>query len=125
MPNIKSMTWDFKNQLRTITSQKLDSGSPETVYYVCNSGGSRARKVVEQAHPGPNNTKPLSIMREHIIIDGFDFFQKFDASSNVTLQCLTAHVPGAEEGNSTLVERWSGSQRESKTYLVFVWRELF
>ncbi|KAH9203759.1 virulence plasmid 65kDa B protein-domain-containing protein, partial [Leptodontidium sp. 2 PMI_412] len=125
LPNVKSMTWDFRDRLRTTTSQKVANGVPETVYYVYDSSGSRVRKVVEQAQPDLKNTATIPIMSEHITIDGFDSLQKYDASSILTLQCLTMHIPSAEAGNSTLVEQWSGPQKDAKKLPSMLTRFIF
>jgi RHS repeat-associated protein len=83
-PELPAMEWDFKDQLHQVRTQRvIDGVSGETVYYVYDAAGQRARKVIER--PGG------SIKEERIYLGGFEVYREH-GSGRVTLQRETLHI---------------------------------
>ena len=49
MPHLPLMHWNYLDRLEATARQVVNSGTPETTYYVYDSGGQRVRKVTERA----------------------------------------------------------------------------
>jgi RHS repeat-associated protein len=90
MPHLPLMWWNYRNQLEGTAQQVVNSGSPETTYYVYDAGGQRVRKVTErQAAAGATPTR----MKERIYLGGFEVYREYDSgSANVTLERETLHI---------------------------------
>ncbi|MBC7900714.1 MAG: RHS repeat-associated core domain-containing protein, partial [Saprospiraceae bacterium] len=75
MPHLQVMNWNFEDELQAVAEQqRIDGGTPETTYYVYDSGGERVRKVTENAgNPGVVPTRKserlyigaVEVYREH------------------------------------------------------------
>src|SRR6185312_16033987 len=90
MPHLPLMQWDFKDQLHSTSQQSVNSGSPETAYYVYDAGGQRVRKVTErQAGAGQTPT----LMKERIYLGGFEIYREYNGDPNTpTLERETLHI---------------------------------
>lgn len=84
MPHLPTMEWDFKDQLHKVRTQRVINGeNGETVYYVYDAAGQRARKVIER--PGG------SIKEERFYAGGFELYRERN-SGRVTLERETLHI---------------------------------
>jgi hypothetical protein len=77
-------TWDFKDQLQSTQQQVVNTGSPETNYYVYDSAGQRVRKVTA------NSLGTRS--HERIYLHGFEVYRGYIGGSTVALELQTVHV---------------------------------
>jgi RHS repeat-associated protein len=85
---LPAMEWDFKEQLHKVRTQRVVNGeNGETVYYVYDAAGQRARKVIER--PGG------SIKEERLYVGGFEVYREY-SSGRVTLQRETLHIMDGE-----------------------------
>lgn len=79
MPHLPFMDWNHLDQLRASSRQVVNSGSPETTYYVYDSSGQRVRKVTErQAAQGVTPTR----MNERLYLGGFEVYRTYAADGN-------------------------------------------
>ena len=82
--DLPAMEWDFKDQLHQVRTQRVINGdSGETVYYVYDAAGQRARKVIER--PGG------SIREERFYAGGFEVYRE-RSSGDITLERETLHI---------------------------------
>jgi RHS repeat-associated protein len=90
MPHLPLMQWDYRDQLRATSRQVVNSGTPETTWYVYDSAGQRVRKVTERHAPaGRTPTR----MKERIYLDGFEIFRDYEPDGDtVELERTTLHV---------------------------------
>ncbi|NYT10461.1 MAG: hypothetical protein GKC09_11120, partial [Methanosarcinales archaeon] len=80
MPHLPEMDWDFVDQL-----QSVDLGSGGRAYYVYDSGGQRARKVIELSDGRQKE--------ERLYIGGFEVHRKYNGNSGeVKLERETLHI---------------------------------
>jgi RHS repeat-associated protein len=85
MPQLTLMGWNFKDELRVTSKQAVNSGTPETTYYVYDAAGQRARKVTERQ----NGSRKC----ERVYVSGFEVYREYDgAGSSVTLERETLHL---------------------------------
>jgi len=83
-PDRPGMEWDFRDQLHAARQQVVtDGGTGETAYYVYDSAGQRARKVIER--PGG------AIKQERLYLGGFEVYRE-RSNSSVTLERETLHI---------------------------------
>jgi RHS repeat-associated protein len=87
MPHLSSLTWDEDDRLRSTTPNV--TGTPQTTFYVYDSGGQRVRKATDP--PGVVGT-PAGPKAERIYLGGIEIYRKYDAHSTVTLERETLHV---------------------------------
>jgi len=93
MSHLSVMQWDYKDRLQATAQQNVNSGVPETTYYVYDTNGQRVRKVTErQAAQG---TVP-TLLKEHLYLDTYDDFIKYAADGvTATLQRGTLNITDA------------------------------
>ena len=84
MPHLPLMEWDFEDHLQATARQAATSGSPQTTFYVYDSGGQRARKVTE----APNGARK----DERAYLGSFEIFRKYGPAGTVMLERETLHV---------------------------------
>jgi RHS repeat-associated protein len=76
MPHLSLMRWNYLDRLEATAWQVVNSGSPETTYYVYDAGGQRVRKVTErQAGQGQTPAR----MNERIYLGGFEIYREYNA----------------------------------------------
>lgn len=83
MPQLSLMQWDYKDQLQATAMQNVNSGTPESTFYVYDDSGRRVRKVTERAaEPGQSPTR----MTERIYIgDLFETYREYAAPPSTTV----------------------------------------
>jgi RHS repeat-associated protein len=84
MPPLTTLQWNFKDQLHGTSRQAVNSGTPETTYYVYDASGQRVRKVTERQNG--------SRKEERIYLGGFEIYREYGTTSNVALERQTLHV---------------------------------
>ncbi|MGB7208380.1 MAG: SpvB/TcaC N-terminal domain-containing protein [Pyrinomonadaceae bacterium] len=89
MPHLQVMNWNFKDELQAVAQQKrIDGGTPETTYYVYDSGGQRVRKVTEKsADAGVTPTRKS----ERLYIGGVEVYRE-QSGVNSGLERTSLHV---------------------------------
>lgn len=96
MPHLTLMEWNFKDELRATSRQAVNSGTPETTFYVYDESGQRVRKVTERQNGSRKN--------ERIYLDGFEIYREYNGNgTTVTLERETLHVMD-EDQRIALVE---------------------
>ena len=89
MLHLPLMQWNFKDQLQATSQQVVNSGTPETTYYVYDATGQRVRKVTEQQAAG--GQQPAR-MKERVYLGGFEIYREYQSDGTVGLQRETLHV---------------------------------
>jgi len=85
MPHLPKMEWDYEDKLHTTATQATGSGTPETTYYIYDSGGQRVRKITERQ----NGTR----RKERIYLGGFEIYREFNGNGTTkTLERETLHI---------------------------------
>ncbi len=89
MPHVQVMTWNFKDELRSVARQRrTDGGTPETTYYVYDAAGQRIRKVTE-------NTSDAGVLptkkSERIYVSGIEIYRE-STGNHAGLERKTLHV---------------------------------
>jgi RHS repeat-associated protein len=101
MPHLPLMEWDFEDHLHATSRQLLNTGSPETTFYVYDSGGQRVRKVTEV----PNGARK----DERIYLGGFEVFRQYSSGVAVTLERETLHVMDKKQRIALVETRTTGA----------------
>jgi RHS repeat-associated protein len=85
MPHLSALSWTFKEELQATAKQAVNSGIPETTYYVYDSNGQRARKITE-------NSSPLGrsggVKDERIYIGSFELYRNSSGLERETLHIM-------------------------------------
>jgi RHS repeat-associated protein len=90
MPHLSSLTWDELDRLRSSARQAVNNATPETTFYVYESGGQRIRKVTNRAN--------TSRGAERIYLGGFEIYREFDPTgATPTFERETLAVSAAGE----------------------------
>lgn len=95
MPHLSSMRWNFKDELQATARQVVNSGIPETTYYVYDGGGQRVRKVTE-------NAGGVTKKDERIYLSGIEIYRKY-SGTNAGLERVTLHISD-DSGRITMVD---------------------
>jgi RHS repeat-associated protein len=110
MPHLTAMQWDFKDQLRETSKQAVNTGTPETTFYVYDASGQRTRKVTER--------QGGSRKEERIHLGGFEVYREYNGNgSAVTLERETLHVMDDKQ-RIALVETRTGGNDGSPAQLI-------
>jgi RHS repeat-associated protein len=106
MPPLSLMQWDYRDQLQATARQVVNNGTPETTYYVYDSGGQRIRKVTERhADTGLAPTR----MKERIYLGGFEIFREYkNDGETVGLERETLHVMDDQQRIALVETRTEG-----------------
>ncbi len=75
MPHFSSMAWNFRDELRSVATQVVNAGTPETTWYVYDGKGNRARKVTEGAVAAGG--QPVKRF-ERYYLDGVEVAREYD-----------------------------------------------
>jgi RHS repeat-associated protein len=102
MPHLTLMEWDFNDQLQATSRQVVNSGTPETTYYVYNAAGQRMRKVTERQSGKRKN--------ERVYVGGFEVYREYDGSgAGIVLERETLHVMDDKQRVALVETRTDGS----------------
>jgi RHS repeat-associated protein len=93
MAHLSLMRWNYRDQLEATAQRVVNSGTPETTYYVYDGGGQRVRKVTERATGvGATPTR----LNERMYLGGFEIYRAYAASTAsgqaITLERETLHL---------------------------------
>ena len=83
MQHLRSMNWDFRDQLASTETQVVNEGTPETMYYVYDAGGQRVRKVTV----GSSGKRRA----ERVYLGAFEIYREY-AHDAVSLEQRTLHI---------------------------------
>ncbi|MEP6743067.1 MAG: toxin TcdB middle/C-terminal domain-containing protein [bacterium] len=106
MPHLPVIGWNFRDQLQSTSQQVVNSGTPETTWYVYDSTGRRVRKVTErQAVAGQTPTR----MKERIYVGGFEVHREYGNDGNaIDLERETLHIMDDEQRIALVETRTAG-----------------
>ncbi|KAF3356036.1 hypothetical protein VdG1_06774 [Verticillium dahliae VDG1] len=82
MPGLRTMSWDFNGMLRATTKQIVNSGIPETTYYVYDGSGKRVRKMTESRGGGEADSPDPRPIKETTYLDGVEIFRRWARDTN-------------------------------------------
>jgi RHS repeat-associated protein len=84
------MQWDFKDQLQATARQVVNSGTPETTYYVYDASGQRVLKFTEgYATQGATPARTS----ERIYLGSYEIYREYQADGDtVSLERQTLHI---------------------------------
>jgi hypothetical protein len=89
MPHLSVMRWNFRDELQTVATQVVNSGTPETTWYVYDGDGKRVRKVVEAA--AADGAEPAKRF-ERCYLDGVEIAFEYGIGAAPTLEPHTLHI---------------------------------
>lgn len=85
MPHLPFMQWNFKEELTATSKQVKNNGTPETTWYVYDSGGQRVRKVTEnEADEGNAPT----LKDERVYLGSFEVYRHENGLERETLHIM-------------------------------------
>ncbi|MDC0769104.1 SpvB/TcaC N-terminal domain-containing protein [Streptomyces sp. HD] len=90
---MEHMAWDYRDRLRSSSRQKVNSGVPETTYYVYDAGGERVRKVTDGSAADAADAKRT---KERIYLGGFELYREFSGSEESLIR-TTVHIMDGEQ----------------------------
>ncbi len=105
LPNLHVMEWNFRDELQAVAKQSVDSGTPETTYYVYDGNGERVRKITERA--AEEDTTP-SKKRERLYVGAVEYYREYDASDARIFERQTLHVMDDERRIAMIETRTEG-----------------
>lgn len=93
MPHLSVMGWDYRDLLRECARQIVNTGSPETTWYVYNAGGQRVRKITEWAAAEGAEAKKKS---ERYYLGSYEQYHEYNttgelSSSRESIQLADSH----------------------------------
>ncbi|KAI0410906.1 65kDa B protein-domain-containing protein [Xylaria grammica] len=93
-----SLTWDFNNRLRSSSTQVVNTGTPETTWYVYDRNGQRLRKVTERCAT-PGGSAKATKLKETMYLPGYQEHRSFrgdgvDIKSKVTTSLVLEAYDG-------------------------------
>ena len=117
MAHLPLMRWNYLNQLEATSRQVVNTGIPETTYYVYDAAGQRARKVTErQSDAGQTSTR----WNERIYLGGFEIYREYGVDgTTTTLERQTLHIMDDQQRVAlveTLVQGDDGSPAQVIRY---------
>lgn len=95
MPHLPLMQWDYRDQLQATAQQVVTDGTPETTWYVYDSGGQRVRKVTARALTAVDVAarRTPTRMKERIYLGGFEIYREYAShGTSVALERETLHI---------------------------------
>jgi len=104
MNHLNSMHWDYRDQLQQTIKQVVNNGqSPETTFYVYDSGGQRIRKVTEKSNGYRKN--------ERLYLGGFEIYRQYDNNdASPMLERETLHIMDDQQRIALVETRFKGSE---------------
>ncbi len=110
LPHLPQMQWDYLNRLVMSARQVTQSGTPETTYYVYDSGGQRVRKVTERY--APEGEIPTRAKERIYLSAGFEVYREYDGSGEaMTLERETLHMMDDKQRIALIETRTQGEDR--------------
>ncbi|MBL6447078.1 VCBS repeat-containing protein [Fulvivirga sp. 29W222] len=85
MPHLPLMVWNFKEELAATSKQVKNDGTPETTWYIYDSGGQRVRKVTEN-EASEGNTPTLK--DERLYLGAFEVYRHENGLERETLHIM-------------------------------------
>ena len=89
IPHLSLMRWSFRDELQAVATQVVNSGTPETTWYVYDGDGNRVRKVVERAAAA--GAVPVKKV-ERFYLDGVEIAFEYDGAGAPARERHTFHV---------------------------------
>jgi RHS repeat-associated protein len=99
MNHLSLIQWDYRNQLQATAQQVVNSGSPETTWYIYDASGQRMRKVTELVTGRLKN--------EHIYLGGFEIYRRQGGNA---LARETLHVMDDKQRIALVETRTQGNE---------------
>ncbi|KAF2837324.1 SpvB-domain-containing protein [Patellaria atrata CBS 101060] len=94
MPEYSHLSWDHADRLRSSSTQIMNTGTPETTWYVYDHEGTRVRKVRERACSG-DESKTTSKLSERVYLPGADIYRTFAGDgSSVISEIISSDIKG-------------------------------
>jgi RHS repeat-associated protein len=85
MPQLRQMTWDWKNQLQSTALMAASDGAVPTTYYQYDASGQRIRKATGS---------PAGVLTsERIYLGGYEVYREYSPAGTLTLERQSLHVP--------------------------------
>lgn len=101
LPPLSNMAWNFLDQLQNTSQQVVNTGTPETTYYIYNVTGQRTRKVTERSAAAGQTPARL---RERIYFGDGEIYRTYAGDgTTLSLERETLNLNG-EAGRVALVE---------------------
>jgi RHS repeat-associated protein len=105
MPHLSLMRWNYLDRLEATAQQVVSNGSPETTYYVYDSGGQRVRKVTEQQAAAGS---PPARLKERIYLGGFEIYREYAMGGVIDLERETLHLMDGRQRIALVETRTQG-----------------
>jgi RHS repeat-associated protein len=105
VPHLPLMQWDYLDRLVASSQQVVQSGTPETTYYVYDGAGQRVRKVTERA--ADSGAAP-SRKDERIYLGGFEVYREY-GGAGTALQRESLHIVDGESRLALVETRVMGT----------------
>ena len=106
MPQLSLMRWNYLDRLEASARQVVNSGTPETTYYVYDAGGQRVRKVIEHHAEVSQTPTPK---QERIYLGAFEIYREYSSGgSAVSLERETLHVADGKRRIALVETRTQG-----------------
>ena len=113
LPHLSVMEWDFMEHLKATSKQVINSGTPETTFYVYDYSGKRVRKITENASSSGAATKK----QERYYLGATELFRTYDNSGNLSLERETLHIMD-DKNRVALIETRTQGTDDSPPVLV-------
>jgi RHS repeat-associated protein len=109
MPHLPKLSWDEQDRLRSTTRQVVNTGTPETTYYVYDAKGERLRKATERQAAVNKTTKRI----ERLYLGAVEIYREFARDGvTVTLERETLHVQAGPDRIALIETRTAGKERK-------------
>ena len=89
MPHLPMMAWDERDRLQATTRQIVNTGTPETTYYVYEASGERVHKLTYRAAT-PGNLPTLR--NERFYLGAIEIYREYDVDGTLALERETLHA---------------------------------
>jgi RHS repeat-associated protein len=109
MPHLASLTWDEDDLLRSTYRQAMGSGTPQTAWYVYDTGGQRVRKLTDRQTVA---SQQPTRQAERIYLGPVEIYREYAADgTTVTLERETLHVAVADNAIALIETRTTGTDK--------------
>lgn len=106
MPHLSMMRWDCSDRLAATSKQVVNSGTPESTYYVYDGRGRRIRKVTERATPTGGNATRTS---ERLYLGGLEIYRSYGGDgTTIDLERQSVHAFDGAKRIATIEVRTQG-----------------